>query len=141
LTESSLRPSRRGVILSNFGISAKLTALATITVIAFAGVLLVAFSGVGKLAQSVSELKFLQTGLVTQSIAFADRVGEAQLELYRAGTAAMARDQSGESDNLTKLQAAIDAARGILSDIKSNTGVFAIDPKALAAVVKAFDSW
>ncbi len=141
MTEPSPRPSQRGVFLSNFGISAKLTALAAITVVAFAGVLLVAFSGVSKLAQSVSELKFLQTGLVAQSISFADRVAEAQLELYRAGTAAIAHDQAGESDNLTKLQAAIEASRGVLSDIKSNTGVFAIDPKALAAVVKAFDSW
>ena len=59
----------RTAFLSRFGISAKLSALAAVTIIAFAGVLAVAFSGVGNLSNSVSELKTLESGLIAQSIA------------------------------------------------------------------------
>jgi len=131
----------RTAFLSRFGISSKLSALAAVTVLAFAGVLVVAFSGVGNLSGSVNELKTLESGLVAQSISLEGKVYEAHLALYRSAAAAMAHDQSGEADNLQKLQADIDAARSVLSDIKSDTGVFSIDVKTLAAVVKSFDSW
>ena len=121
--------------------SAKLGVLAAVTLVSFAGVLIVAFAGVAKLAASVTELKTLQSGLVAQAIGFEGKVNEAQLFLYRAGVASMAADKQGEQDDLQKLQAAIDGSRSVLSDIKSNTGVFTIDAKALAAVVKAFNSW
>lgn len=127
--------------MSRFGITAKLVALSTVTVIGFAGILIVASLGVLSLTQSVSELKSLQTGLVTQSISLEGEVYEAQLNLYRAGAAAMSKDADGLKNGLQKLQEAIDSGRSALSDIKSNTGVFAIDVKALATVVKAFDAW
>ncbi|MDA8410374.1 MAG: HAMP domain-containing methyl-accepting chemotaxis protein [Treponema sp.] len=133
--------SRHVGLLSRFGISAKLSALAAVTVLGFAGVLVVTFSGVGRLSGSVIELKNLESSLVAQSITLQGGVYSAQLTLYRAGAAAIAQDQPGVDNNLQSLQGEIDAARATLSDIKSNTGVFSIDVTTLSAVVKAFDSW